>query len=445
MNYHTNKRGHRALSLLMAVMMILSLFSTTVLAAQPTAYRDPAEHWMSAGSRTSELDVNAVTTKESFPCYACGQTTSFTVWRTPEYTKDGKSSLTHNVLYSDGTTVDGQNTGSVLMGKPGVDSTYTGYHWTKACCDVCGTLNGNTNSSLYGFGKNVYILYDCAVGFMEDLDDKITYEPADSTYHTKIVDGGDYCQFCFGTHHTHSSSLEKHSFNTKILPQLDKQRFAIVKKCGVCGYTETEYVAAKCVVADYYGKVDGQAHTLLISDLSESGVRTEIRYGDSANSCTQVTPPSYTDEGQYTVYYQVTYTYENTEMTENGVAYVWLHDETAMDPAHGFPGYDPHDHDPNAPGNTVHHTINIGVDSPLHQYTFLDTVAPTCSTLGYDRYLCPICGAIELRNYVQAKDHDYQTVVIREPDCEHEGKTLKICHSCGEVKEIITPKVEHHY
>ena len=104
MNYHTNKRGHRALSLLMAVMMILSLFSTTVLAAQPTAYRDPAEHWMSAGNRTSELDVNAVTTKESFPCYACGQTTSFTVWRTPEYTKDGKSSLTHNVLYSDGTT-----------------------------------------------------------------------------------------------------------------------------------------------------------------------------------------------------------------------------------------------------------------------------------------------------------------------------------------------------
>ena len=82
MNYHTNKRGHRALSMLMAVMMILSLLSTTVLAAQPTAYRDPAEHWMSAGSRTSELDVNAVTTKESFPCYACGQTTSFTVWRT---------------------------------------------------------------------------------------------------------------------------------------------------------------------------------------------------------------------------------------------------------------------------------------------------------------------------------------------------------------------------
>ena len=86
MNYHTNKRGHRALSLLMAVMMILSLLSTTVLAAQPTAYRDPAEHWMSAGSRTSELDVDGVGIKDSLSWYACRQTVSFSVWRSPVYT-----------------------------------------------------------------------------------------------------------------------------------------------------------------------------------------------------------------------------------------------------------------------------------------------------------------------------------------------------------------------
>ena len=159
MNIHNHPYGRRAFALFMALMVVLSLFSTTVFAAQPTVYRDPAEHWMSAGSRTSELDANAVTTKETFPCYACGQTTSFTVWRTPEYTRDGKSSLTHNVMYSDGTSVDGQSTGSVLLGTPGVNAEYTGYHWTKSCCDVCGTLNGNTSVSLYGFGKNVYLLY----------------------------------------------------------------------------------------------------------------------------------------------------------------------------------------------------------------------------------------------------------------------------------------------
>ena len=141
-------------------------------------------------------------------------------------------------------------------------------------------------------------------------------------------------------------------------------------------------------LANYYGKVDGQSHTLRIDDLSETGVRTEIRFGDTAGSCTQVTPPAFTEEGQYTVYYRITYTFQNVSMTENGVAYVWLREETAMEPAQGSQGG---------------HSINIDVNSPVHQFVYLDTVAPTCSTLGYDRWLCPICGAIDLRNYWEAK------------------------------------------
>ena len=432
MNTKLHYGHHRVLALFLAAMTILSLFTLPAQAVQPSAYRDPADHWMSAGSRTNELDVNAVVSHETFHCYECGKTTSFTVWRAPEYTTDGKTALLRNVMYSDGTTVDGQNTGSILDGEPGKDASYTGYHWTKSMCESCNAMNSNMSVSNYGHGKNVYYLYDCAASFTEKLDDVVTYEPADATYHSKTVDGGSYCEFCFGTRHTHSSTLEKHSFKTQVLAQLDKQRFAIVKKCDLCGYTETEYVAAKCVVADYYGKVDGQAHTLLISDISEPGVQTEIRYGESASTCTQVTPPSFTEEGQYTVYYKITYTYENVSMTENGVAYVWLRNETAQEVN-------------NTTTNNHSHTINIDVDSPLHQYTFLDTIFPTCSTLGYDRYLCPICGAIELRNYVQATGHDYQTVVIREADCEHEGKTLKICRNCGDVQEIITPKGEHQY
>lgn len=34
---------------------------------------------------------------------------------------------------------------------------------------------------------------------------------------------------------------------------------------------------------------------------------------------------------QYTVYYEITYTYKSTSMTENGVAYVWLRDESVKD------------------------------------------------------------------------------------------------------------------
>jgi len=427
MNSKTHYGHRRVLALFMAAMTILSLFTLPAQAAQPTVYRDPAEHWMSAGTRTNELDANAVITHETFLCHVCGQYTSFTLWRTPEYTRDGKSALTRNVLYSDGTMVDGAGTGAILDGTPGVDATYTGYHWTKSMCDTCGTINSNGGVNHYGFGKNVYNLYDCASGFTEYLDDEISYAPADGTYHSKTVDGGHYCEFCFGTVHTHASSLERHNFSTKVLSQLDNQRFAVVKTCADCGYSETEYVAAKSVVADYYGKVDGQAHTLLVSDISEAGVKTQIRYGDSASTCTQVTPPSYTEEGQYTVYYQITYTYQGVSMTENGVAYVWLREETAKDSHH------------------THSSTTISIDSPEHSYAYLDTIEPTCTTLGYDRYLCSICGAIDKRNYVQATGHDYQTVVIREADCEHEGKTLKICRNCGDVQEIITPKTEHQY
>ena len=56
--------------------------------------------------------------------------------------------------------------------------------------------------------------------------------------------------------------------------------------CTLCDYRKYEYITAKSVVADYYGVVDGQPHTLTVTDLSEAGVRTQIRYGSSADACT---------------------------------------------------------------------------------------------------------------------------------------------------------------
>ena len=443
---HSNHGCRRVLALLLTFLMVMSMLPGMAFAAQPSTYRDPAEHWMNAGSRTNELDINAVVSHETFYCYNCRQYTSFTIWRTPEYTRDGQTALTRNVKYSDGTTIDGEGTGTILDGDPGIDAYYTGYHWTKACCENCGTMNSNGGPSAYDYSKNVYNLYDCASGFTEELDDVVTYEYADDTYHTKTVAGGHYCEFCFGTVHTHTSTLERHTLNTEVKAQLDKQRFAVVTTCADCDYTKTEYVAAKSVVADYYGTVDGQAHTLTVSDLSESGLSTKIRYGNSADACTLVTPPSYTEEGQYTVYYEITYTYKNVSMTENGVAYVWLRDDSAPQIPVG-PGCncgcgDPdcdcaHDNCPHCDG----HDCSRGD----HNYILIDTVQPTCTTLGYDRYVCSICGTVDKRNYVNATGHAYQSVVIRDADCEHQGKTLEICRSCGTVKETLTPKGEHQY
>lgn len=78
---------------------------------------------------------------------------------------------------------------------------------------------------------------------------------------------------------------------------------------GMTQLLQTVSKVKKSVVADYYGVVDGQPHTLTISDLSEAGVSTQIRYGNSAESCTLSSAPNYTEKGQYTVYYDITYTY----------------------------------------------------------------------------------------------------------------------------------------
>ena len=148
--------SRRALSLLLVLALCLGM-APMAFAAQENGYHDPAEHWLTANNRTNELDANAVVTHETFYCAVCEKQTSFSAFRTPEYTRDGVTALSRNVLYSDGTMVDGEGKGSILDGTPGKDAYYTGYHWTKAVCDTCGTINSNGGIGSYGFNKNVYV------------------------------------------------------------------------------------------------------------------------------------------------------------------------------------------------------------------------------------------------------------------------------------------------
>lgn len=302
MNTKTKHFPRRALAMLLVLVTIFSAISVTAYAGQEDGYHDPAERWLNASNRTNELDVNATVTHETFHCAVCKQPTSFRAWRTPEYTKDGQTAMLRNVRYSDGTLIGGSGTGAIMDGTPGVNATYTGFHWTKACCETCGTMNSNMGVTDYSFGKNVYWLYDCATAFTEHLDDVETYAYADDTYHTKTVEGGTYCEFCYGTRHTHETVLERHDLHTDIIPQPAHNRFAIVEHCETCDYARYEFVAAKSVIADYYGVADDQPHTITVSDLSEAGVSTQIRYGNSAESCTLTSAPNYTEAGQYNVY-----------------------------------------------------------------------------------------------------------------------------------------------
>ena len=442
------KRNHhfprRALSLLLALVLCVGLIPSAI-AAQENSYHDPAEHWLTANNRTNELDANAVVTRETFNCGECGKPTSFEAFRTPEYTRDGATAMGRNVEYSDGTMVGCQGKGTILDGTPGVDAYYTGYHWTKAVCENCGTINSNMSKSDYGYGVNVYWLYDCAAEFTERLPETVTYEYTDSAYHTKTTTGGTYCCFCYGTNHSTASTLERHTLETDILPQPANGRFAKVEHCTLCEYSRYEYTTAKAVIADYYGVADGQPHTITVTDLSESGVRTSIRYGNSAASCTLTSAPNYTDAGQYMVYYEITYTCNGESITENGVANVWLRDETTSEDGSCSCGCgDPNCgcQDKNCGGRCCN---GGGACGDNHHFVLLDSVSPSCQTLGYDRYLCTECGKIEKRDYAAALGHAWQGVVIREATCETDGKLLNLCARCGQMEVTATPKGEHVY
>ena len=430
--------------MLLTLTLCLSMIPTAS-AAQQNSYHDPVEHWQQASNRTNELDVNAIVTHETFYCATCRENTDFTVWRVPEYTRSGETALNRNVKYSNGMCIDEVTVGSLDAGVPGENAYYTGYHWTKSVCSRCGDWNSNeTNGAPYAWDKNIYVLHDCAAKFYLDLPETVTHEYVDSKYHRTVTKGGTYSCFCYGTNYEKSSVLERHDMAAETLPQPAHGRFAAVEKCRLCDYTRYDYTAAKVVVASYYGVADGQPHTISVTDLSEAGVRTAIRYGNSADSCTMTSAPNYTDEGQYTVYYEITYTCDGVDMTENGVAYVWLRDDTTDENGNCGCGCS----NPNCGCQNKHCNGNCCTDKGCgenHKYILLDSTKAGCTTLGYDRYLCTECGKIEKRDYVDSLGHAWQSIVIRDATCEADGKQLELCSRCGQMKQTATPKGEHSY
>ena len=436
--------SHRVTAMLLTLALCLGMIPTAS-AAQQNSYHDPVEHWQQASNRTNELDVNSIVTHETFYCATCRENTDFTVWRVPEYTRSGETALNRNVKYSNGMCIDEVTVGSLDAGVPGENAYYTGYHWTKSVCSRCGDWNSNeTNGAPYAWDKNIYVLHDCAAKFYLDLPETVTHEYVDSKYHRTVTKGGTYCCFCYGTNYEKSSALERHDMAAETLPQPAHGRFAAVEKCRLCDYTCYDYTAAKAVVASYYGVADGQPHTISVTDLSEAGVRTAIRYGNSADSCTMTSAPNYTDEGQYTVYYEITYTCDGVDMTENGVAYVWLRDDTTDENGNCGCGCS----NPNCGCQNKHCNGNCCTDKGCgenHKYILLDSTKAGCTTLGYDRYLCTECGKIEKRDYVDSLGHAWQGIVLRDATCETDGKLLELCSRCGQMKQTATSKGEHSY
>ncbi len=449
----TNKKHiRRGLAGLLAVVMLFSLVPAAFAANQATDYHDPAEHWLNAAGRTNEFNVNATVSEGTMYCRYCTEQQNgsagaephvFTPGRTfrvPEYTPDGVSNAYRNIAFSDGTMIDNESKSNVMYQSPNNGGIYTGYHWTKTMCLKCGRLNTSTSTNSHSYLLDVYALYDCASDFdQETLPESTDWECLDGSYHYKTTTTGTYCGFCFGTHKEKATKTEPHTMVKSIRSELSHDRFLVNEACSGCDFSKTSYVLAKSVAANYEGMADGNPHTIRVSDLSERGVTTAIRYGTSSDNCTLTSAPNYTEPGSYPVYYKITYTYQGTDMVEDGVAYVRLKEATDDSCPCGCGDPDCGCQDANCGGNCC------GNPCSDHSFTQLDKVAPSCNSIGYTRYLCVGCGKIEKRDYTSVLDHSWQSIVIRDATCEADGKVLEICARCGEVNTKNTAKGEHQY
>ncbi len=113
------------------------------------------------------------------------------------------------------------------------------------------------------------------------------------------------------------------------------------------------------------------------------------------------TAPNYTDEGQYTVYYEITYTCDGVDMTENG-AYVW---SCGMIPQMKTVTAAVVSSNPNCGCQNKHCNGNCCTDKGCgenHKYILLDSTKAGLDNQPYDRYLCTECGKIEKRDYVDS-------------------------------------------
>lgn len=410
------------LSLVMATTMLVSTAPTISYAAQINEYVDPADTWITSNGRSNELDFNATVTQETVYCCVCNKDTVNLIYRVPEYTKSGSTALNRGVMFSDGTMTDGVTKGNVDDGLPGVDASYTTYHWTKSVCQTCGTINSVDGEGAYNFNKNVYSLNSCDNAFFLDFDNT-THEQYNDTYHTTILKKGQYCQFCKGSKARATEQLEKHNFTEIVDGQIGNNRFYVSEHCDDCNFETNEYVTAKSVVSSYYGTADGKSHTVTVSDLSDGSVHTSIRYGTTAEKCNLTSAPNYTEPGYYPVYYEIDYEYDGNNMTENGVSYVWLLADNSGSESSG--------------GNT---------EAPhVHDYCYVETVAPSCTDLGFERWQCDGCGRLEKRNYTPATGHSYEDITIREATCKQGGLVLTLCKKCGDFHETTTPIAEHSY
>ena len=89
-----------------------------------------------------------------------------------------------------------------------------------------------------------------------------------------------------------------------------------------------------------------------------------------------------------------------------------------------------------------------GINPGTHtcNFVFNSTVAPDCTNVGYDVYLCSTCGKSDRRNQQPALDHDYEWTEHK-ATCVTDWSRDGVCRRCKDTKTETVPntKGDHEY
>ena len=79
-----------------------------------------------------------------------------------------------------------------------------------------------------------------------------------------------------------------------------------------------------------------------------------------------------------------------------------------------------------------------------HNYGEEEYLEATCETSGYRRATCRRCGAVDTREVFEALEHDYQLVKVQKQNCVQDGFEEYKCTHCEDVKRENEKKAKGH-
>lgn len=252
-----------------------------------------------------------------------------------------------------------------------------------------------------------YTLYFCDICFTEwkgNYVDALPHNYEETTYEANCMNKGytHYeCLDCGYSYDDNYVDVLGHDYEITNKVGSCEEEGSITYKCSLCGYTYSESVG----------------------------------FGSHSYLTTTVTPTCL-DKGytQYECSLCGNIYYDNY-VSATGHNYI----KTVVDPTCTTNGYT--EYECSYCGDSYQNNTTLAIG---HKYIETNR-EPTCTKSGGTFYSCMFCSSEYQTNEILPVGHAYETEILKESDCIHEGKRRYYCPKCGDEYEIIIPATGHNY